>query len=74
MFICFYVLRLVPNGVLFSRYIFFIQVGGWTQVYGNIQLSFACVRGATPKVLVAQPARSLVLFKAFLVGKPLQEA
>uniref|UniRef100_A0A2N9EQC6 Carboxypeptidase n=1 Tax=Fagus sylvatica TaxID=28930 RepID=A0A2N9EQC6_FAGSY len=50
------------------------QVGGWTQVYGNIQLSFASVRGASHKVPVAQPARSLVLFKAFLAGKPLPEA
>ncbi|GMY20328.1 serine carboxypeptidase-like 45 [Fagus crenata] len=49
------------------------QVGGWTQVYGNIQLSFASVRGASHKVPVAQPARSLVLFKAFLAGKPLPE-
>ncbi|CAL0305209.1 unnamed protein product [Lupinus luteus] len=48
------------------------QVGGWTQVYGNI-LSFATVRGAAHEVPFSQPARSLVLFKSFLEGRPLPE-
>ncbi|CAN8291077.1 unnamed protein product [Cochlearia groenlandica] len=48
------------------------QVGGWTQVYGNI-LSFATVRGAAHEVPFSQPERSLVLFKAFLDGHPLPE-
>ncbi|AES77859.2 putative carboxypeptidase D [Medicago truncatula] len=48
------------------------QVGGWTQVYGNI-LSFATVRGASHEVPFSQPERSLVLFKSFLEGRPLPE-
>ncbi|WZZ16440.1 hypothetical protein YC2023_109529 [Brassica napus] len=48
------------------------QVGGWTQVYGNV-LSFATVRGASHEVPFSQPHRSLVLFKAFLDGHPLPE-
>nr|KYP49010.1 Serine carboxypeptidase-like 45 [Cajanus cajan] len=48
------------------------QVGGWTQVYGNI-LSFATVRGASHEVPFSQPQRSLVLFKSFLEDKPLPE-
>ncbi|XP_022157992.1 serine carboxypeptidase-like 45 isoform X2 [Momordica charantia] len=47
------------------------QVGGWTQVYGNF-LSFATIRGASHLAPETQPKRSLVLFKAFLEGKPLQ--
>ncbi|GMY19404.1 serine carboxypeptidase-like 45 [Fagus crenata] len=50
------------------------QVGGWTQVYGNTQLSFASIRGASHTAPVTQPARSLLLFKSFLAGKPLPEA
>ncbi|KAL0004701.1 hypothetical protein SO802_012262 [Lithocarpus litseifolius] len=49
------------------------QVGGWTQVYGNI-LSFATVRGASHEAPFSQPQRSLVLFKSFLEGQPLPEA
>ncbi|KAJ9180457.1 hypothetical protein P3X46_008696 [Hevea brasiliensis] len=49
------------------------QVGGWTQVYGNI-LSFATIRGASHEAPFSQPERSLVLFKAFLEGRPLPEA
>ncbi|XP_042481615.1 serine carboxypeptidase-like 45 isoform X2 [Macadamia integrifolia] len=48
------------------------QVGGWMQVYGNI-LSFATIRGASHKAPFSQPERSLVLFNAFLKGKPLPE-
>ncbi|MCL7048483.1 hypothetical protein MKW94_018237 [Papaver nudicaule] len=48
------------------------QVGGWTQVYGNI-LSFATIRGASHEAPFSQPERSLVLFKAFLEGRPLPE-
>ncbi|KAK7399272.1 hypothetical protein VNO78_10452 [Psophocarpus tetragonolobus] len=48
------------------------QVGGWTQVYGNI-LSFATVRGASHEVPFSQPERSLVLFKSFLEDRPLPE-
>ncbi|KAI4336381.1 hypothetical protein L6164_014915 [Bauhinia variegata] len=48
------------------------QVGGWTQVYGNM-LSFATVRGASHEVPFSQPERSLVLFKSFLEGRPLPE-
>ncbi|XP_061358870.1 serine carboxypeptidase-like 45 isoform X1 [Gastrolobium bilobum] len=46
------------------------QVAGWTQVYGDI-LSYATIRGASHKAPFSQPERSLVLFKAFLEGKPL---
>ncbi|XWS54067.1 hypothetical protein CRYUN_Cryun10bG0057200 [Craigia yunnanensis] len=49
------------------------QVGGWTQVYGNI-LSFATIRGASHEAPFSQPERSLVLFKAFLEGRPLPES
>ncbi|XP_043693650.1 serine carboxypeptidase-like 45 isoform X2 [Telopea speciosissima] len=48
------------------------QVGGWIQVYGNI-LSFATIRGASHKAPFSQPERSLVLFNAFLEGKPVPE-
>ncbi|XP_021823548.1 serine carboxypeptidase-like 45 [Prunus avium] len=46
------------------------QVGGWTQVYGDI-LSFAIIRGASHTAPSTQPKRSLALFKSFLGGKPL---
>ncbi|XP_065872627.1 serine carboxypeptidase-like 45 [Euphorbia lathyris] len=46
------------------------QVGGWTQVYGNI-LSFATIRGAAHEVPYSQPERSLILFKSFLEGRHL---
>ncbi|XP_073130468.1 serine carboxypeptidase-like 45 isoform X1 [Henckelia pumila] len=49
-----------------------MQVGGWTQVYGDI-LSFATIRGASHEAPFSQPERSLVLFKAFLEGRPLPE-
>eukprot|EP00261_Vitis_vinifera_P036657 XP_019077900.1 PREDICTED: serine carboxypeptidase-like 45 isoform X2 [Vitis vinifera] len=49
------------------------QVGGWTQVYGNI-LSFATIRGASHEAPFSQPERSLVLFRAFLGGRPLPQA
>ncbi|KAH7516861.1 hypothetical protein JRO89_XSUnG0160700 [Xanthoceras sorbifolium] len=49
------------------------QVGGWTQVYGNL-LTFATIRGASHEAPFSQPERSLVLFKAFLGGHPLPEA
>ncbi|XP_006844530.2 serine carboxypeptidase-like 45 [Amborella trichopoda] len=48
------------------------QVGGWTQVYGNI-LSFATIRGASHEAPFSQPQRSLGLFRAFLQGRPLPE-
>lgn len=48
------------------------QVGGWTQVYGDI-LSFATVRGASHEAPFSQPERSLMLFKSFLENKPLPE-
>ncbi|XP_061956387.1 serine carboxypeptidase-like 45 [Populus nigra] len=48
------------------------QVGGWTQVYGNI-LSFATIRGASHEAPFSQPERSLMLFKSFLQGKHLPE-
>ncbi|XP_042483286.1 serine carboxypeptidase-like 45 isoform X2 [Macadamia integrifolia] len=49
------------------------QVGGWTEVYGDI-LSFATIRGASHTAPFSQPERSLVLFNAFLEGKPLPAA
>ncbi|KAB2012983.1 hypothetical protein ES319_D09G126800v1 [Gossypium barbadense] len=49
------------------------QVGGWTQVYGDI-LSFATIRGASHTAPASQPERSMALFKAVLSGKPLPEA
>ncbi|EXB81213.1 Serine carboxypeptidase-like 45 [Morus notabilis] len=48
------------------------QVGGWTQVYGNM-LAFATIRGASHEAPFSQPERSLVLFKSFLEGRPLPE-
>ncbi|ONK58603.1 uncharacterized protein A4U43_C09F14760 [Asparagus officinalis] len=49
------------------------QVGGWTQVYGDM-LSFATVRGASHEVPFSQPTRALGLLRAFLAGRPLPEA
>ncbi|KAM0934825.1 putative carboxypeptidase D [Dioscorea sansibarensis] len=49
------------------------QVGGWTQVYGDI-FSFATIRGASHEAPFSQPERSLVLFRAFLQGRPLPES
>ncbi|KAF3334449.1 serine carboxypeptidase-like 45 [Carex littledalei] len=48
------------------------QVGGWTQVYGDV-LSFATIRGASHEAPFSQPERSLVLFGYFLAGKPLPQ-
>ncbi|XP_038905174.1 serine carboxypeptidase-like 45 [Benincasa hispida] len=48
------------------------QVGGWSEVYGKF-LSFASIRGASHLAPETQPKRSLVLFKAFLDGIPLQQ-
>ncbi|KAL6576334.1 Serine carboxypeptidase-like 45 [Orobanche hederae] len=56
----------VPHRVWFEGQ----QVGGWTQVYGNI-LSFATIRGASHEAPFSQPQRSFVLFKSFLGGRPL---
>ncbi|XP_049931904.1 serine carboxypeptidase-like 45 [Nymphaea colorata] len=58
----------VPYSVCFAGK----QVGGWTQVYGDI-LSFATIRGASHLAPFSQPQRALVLFKAFLQGRPLPE-
>lgn len=49
------------------------QVGGWTQVYGDV-LSFATIRGAAHEAPFSQPERSLALFKGFLDGNPLPPA
>ncbi|TKY64957.1 Serine carboxypeptidase 45 [Spatholobus suberectus] len=58
----------VPYRVWFEKQ----QVGGWTQVYGDI-LSFATIRGASHEAPFSQPQRSLVLFKSFLEGRPLPQ-
>ncbi|KAF5480528.1 hypothetical protein F2P56_001270 [Juglans regia] len=47
------------------------QVGGWTQVYGKMELSFASIRGASHTAPASQPERSLKLFKGFIAGKAL---
>ncbi|KAJ6363568.1 hypothetical protein OIU78_003696 [Salix suchowensis] len=49
------------------------QVGGWTQVYGDI-LTFATIRGAGHLAPLTSPKRSLALFATFLSGKSLPEA
>ncbi|KAK9671179.1 hypothetical protein RND81_12G011400 [Saponaria officinalis] len=46
------------------------QVGGWTQVYGDV-LTFATIRAAAHEAPFTQPARSLELFRSFLHGKQL---
>lgn len=46
------------------------QVAGWTEGYGEF-LSFATIRGAAHAAPFSQPARALVLFKAFVEGKSL---
>lgn len=56
--------------VPYSSWIEGRQVGGWTQVYGD-HLSYATIRGAAHEAPYTQPERSLVLFKAFVEGKPL---
>uniref|UniRef100_J3LXD7 Carboxypeptidase n=1 Tax=Oryza brachyantha TaxID=4533 RepID=J3LXD7_ORYBR len=51
------------------------QVGGWTQAYGGGgTLAFATVRGASHEAPFSQPERSLVLFRAFLAGRPLPDS
>lgn len=60
------------RGHFFHFHFVLYQVGGWTQVYGNI-LSFATIRGASHEAPFSQPERSLVLFKSFLQGMPLPE-
>ncbi|KAI9088604.1 hypothetical protein K1719_029718 [Acacia pycnantha] len=47
------------------------QVAGWTQVYGNNTLSFVTIRGGVHLTSVSQPERYLLVFQAFLQGKPL---
>lgn len=51
----------------------FGQVGGWTQVYGDV-LSFATIRGASHEAPFSQPERSIALFRGFLAGNPLPQA
>ncbi|KAI3682303.1 hypothetical protein L1987_82197 [Smallanthus sonchifolius] len=46
------------------------QVGGWTQVYGDV-LSYATIKGAAHEAPFTQPERSIALFRCFLAGKPL---
>ncbi|KAK4486207.1 hypothetical protein RD792_008877 [Penstemon davidsonii] len=58
----------VPYRVWFEGH----QVGGWTQVYGNV-LSFATIRGASHEAPFSQPERSFVLFKSFLESRPLPQ-
>lgn len=53
-------------------FVSFVQVGGWTQEYGNI-LSFGTIRGASHEAPFSQPERSYVLFKSFIGGRPLPE-
>ena len=60
--------------VFFFPIYFALQAGGWTQVYGKTELSFAIIRGASHTAPSTQPARSFSLFKAFLAGKPLPNA
>ncbi|KAF0924928.1 hypothetical protein E2562_015002 [Oryza meyeriana var. granulata] len=50
------------------------QVGGWTQAFGGGALAFATVRGASHEAPFSQPERSLVLFRAFLAGRPLPDS
>jgi serine carboxypeptidase-like clade 2 len=61
------------NGIVFA-FLFSLQVGGWTQVFGKTQLSFASIRGASHTAPQTQPRRSFALFTAFLAGKPLSKA
>ncbi|XP_075636846.1 serine carboxypeptidase-like 45 [Castanea sativa] len=49
------------------------QVGGWTQVYGDI-LVFVLVRGGGHQTPATQPERSLSMLKAYLEGKPLPDS
>ncbi|KAB5519298.1 hypothetical protein DKX38_023617 [Salix brachista] len=46
------------------------QIGGWTQVYGDI-LTFSTIRGGSHMAPFSSPGRSLAMFAAFLSGKPL---
>ncbi|KAJ6778879.1 CARBOXYPEPTIDASE [Salix koriyanagi] len=46
------------------------QIGGWTQVYGDI-LTFSTIRGGSHLAPFSSPGRSLAMFAAFLSGKPL---
>ncbi|CAK7340280.1 unnamed protein product [Dovyalis caffra] len=46
------------------------QIGGWTQVYGDL-LTFTTIRGGSHMAPFSSPGRALALFAAFLSGKPL---
>ncbi|XP_065853556.1 serine carboxypeptidase-like 45 [Euphorbia lathyris] len=46
------------------------QIGGWTQVYGEM-LTYATIRGGSHFVPLSSPKRALALFKSFLTGTPL---
>ncbi|KAD3338649.1 hypothetical protein E3N88_34170 [Mikania micrantha] len=48
----------------------FWEVGGWTQVYGDV-LYYATIKGAAHEASFTQPKRSIALFRCFLEGKPL---
>ncbi|KAJ1436040.1 Serine carboxypeptidase, serine active site [Sesbania bispinosa] len=50
------------------------QVGGWTQVYGDHDLTYATIRGASHSTPTTQPKKSFVLFDSFLRGKRLPKA
>ncbi|KAG6580935.1 Serine carboxypeptidase-like 45, partial [Cucurbita argyrosperma subsp. sororia] len=62
----------VNTSVGYSAWLVDNQVGGWSEAYGKF-LSFASIRGAGHLAPETQPKRSLVLFKAFLYGIPLQQ-
>lgn len=70
-FFCCFRMKICTYSLNFCcAYTCLFQVGGWTQVYGDI-LSFATIRGASHEAPFSQPERSLVLFKSFIEGKPL---
>ncbi|KAI4300907.1 hypothetical protein L6164_034234 [Bauhinia variegata] len=63
----------LKTSVPYSAWFVGKQVGGWTQVYGD-RLTYATIRGASHSTPTTQPKRSFVLFKAFLLGKPLPKS
>ncbi|XP_021299771.1 serine carboxypeptidase-like 46 isoform X2 [Herrania umbratica] len=76
-------MKLVPFGnfgnfVNYAPWFDNMQVGGWTQSFGQAKegknvtfLTFATVRGAAHEVPYTSPSPGLTLFRAFVKGSPL---
>lgn len=58
--------------MIYDEYIYTcMQVGGWSEVYGDNVITYATIRGASHSTPTSQPQRSFLLFRSFLHNKPL---